>query len=346
MAKNNLLEFTDKGIYCAQADMYIDPWHPVDKAIITHAHADHARWGHKYYLAHKASEHVLRLRLGQEINLETLEYNQSIEVNGVKISLHPAGHIWGSAQIRLEYKGEVWVAAGDYKVEDDKLSQAFEPVKCHAFITESTFGLPIYQWPPQEEVFAEINDWWRTNQENDMTSVIFGYSLGKIQRIMAHLDTSIGRIFTHGAVENTNQALIASGMHLPAATKVSMDVKKEEYKGAIVLAPPSANGTPWIKKFLPFVSGLASGWMNLRGAKRRRAVDRGFILSDHADWNGLIQAVEASGAERIYVTHGYTAAFSRYLSEQGYDAHEVHTLYEGESDEKEAAAEITDMEKE
>jgi putative mRNA 3-end processing factor len=337
MAKPNLLEFRDKGIYCPQADIYIDPWHPVDRAVITHAHADHSRWGHKYYLAHHNSATVMRLRLGADINLETVGYNEPVYMNGVKISLHPAGHIFGSAQIRLEWGGEVWVAAGDYKVEDDKLSAAFEPVKCNAFITESTFGLPIYRWRPQEEIFNDVNEWWQTNRDNGRTSVIFAYSLGKTQRIMHHLDTSIGRIFTHGAGYNTNKALEEAGMKLPPYTRVGQDVKKDEYAGGIILAPPSANGTPWMKKFQPLVTGLTSGWMNLRGAKRRRAVDRGFILSDHADWDGLVQAITATGAERIFVTHGYTAAFSRYLNEEGWDAHEVYTLYEGESDEKEIA---------
>jgi putative mRNA 3-end processing factor len=263
--------------------------------------------------------------------LETIGYNEPVYINGVQISLHPAGHIIGSSQIRLEYEGEIWVASGDYKTEPDFISQPFEPVKCHTFITESTFGLPIYQWKPQPQIMQEINHWWQENKSQDKVSVVFAYSLGKAQRILCNLDPDIGKVFVHGAICNTNEALKKDGAVIPSTTRVSRELNKEEYRGGIVIAPPSAIATPWLKKFQPYATAAASGWMALRGAKRRKALDRGFILSDHADWNGLTTAIEATGAQRVYVTHGYKSAFARYLTEKGLEAYEADTLYEGES---------------
>lgn len=333
MAQNNLLEINDCGIYCPQADVYVDPWKAVDKALITHAHSDHARWGSRLYLAHDDSEHILRLRLGQDIRLDTTPYGREHLINGVKISFHPAGHITGSAQIRLEYKGEVWVVSGDYKTEPDSTCTPFEPVRCHTFITESTFGLPVYKWKPQQEVFEEINAWWRQNASEGKASFLSGYALGKAQRLIANVDPSIGSIFVHGAVDNVNKALAQNGLELPASTRVNPEIPKSSYAGSLIIAPPSAFNTPWSRKFGPHSSAMASGWMNIRGSKKRRAVDRGFVLSDHADWHGLNEAIEQTGAERVLVTHGYTAAFSRWLQEKGYDAQEVQTLYNEELEE-------------
>lgn len=326
MAKQ-LLEFTDRGIYCEQGDFYVDPWKPVDYAVITHAHADHARYGNKHYLSHHLSREVLKYRLGQDIDLQTIGYNKTVQRNGVAISMYPAGHVIGSAQIRIEYKGEVWVVSGDYKVEDDGISTPFEPVRCHHFISECTFGMPVYKWKPQSEIFEGVNQWWRHNLDNGLATVLAGYSLGKAQRILQNLDLANGRIFTHGVIENTNEALRANGVQLNPTTRITQDTPKDEIRKGIVLCPPSAIGTPWMRKFGPSSFGYCSGWMALRGAKRRRAADRGFILSDHADWDGLIAAIDATGCEKVYLTHGYTATFSRYLSEIGFDAHEVHTLY-------------------
>lgn len=331
MAKSKLIEFHKEGIYCPRADVFIDPWKPQKKAIITHAHADHARWGMQSYLAHEDSAEVLKLRLGQDIQLETLPYGETRSINGVNFSLHPAGHIYGSAQVRVAYKGEVWVVSGDYKTENDGFCTPFEPVKCHHFVTESTFGMPVYQWQPQKTVFDEINRWWRQNREAGKNTVLFGYSLGKAQRIIDNLDLSIGEVFLHGAIRNTNEALIKNGAPLPSLELADKDIDKSRYKGCMIVAPPSAANSSWMRKFQPYATGVCSGWMMVRGAKRRRAADRGFVLSDHADWNGLNEAVAATGAENIYVTHGYTAVYSRWLNEQGFNAQEVHTLFEGES---------------
>lgn len=328
----SLLELTPSGLFCRQADIFIDPWKPVDKAVITHAHADHSRWGMKHYLAHQMSEEVMRLRLGEDIALETLRYSQAIEINGVKLSLHPAGHIPGSSMVRLEYKGIVTVVSGDYKTEDDGLCDPFEPVKCHEFVSECTFGLPIYKWEPQEKIFDAMNTWWKLNASNGMNSVVFGYSLGKAQRILNNLDFSIGEVFVHGAIWNTNQALLKNGLQIPDVPKVTTEIPKSRFKGALIIAAPSAMGTPWMKRFSPYRTAICSGWMNVRGARRRRAADAGFVLSDHADWDGLISAIKASEAEKVYLTHGNTAVFGRYLEEvEKIHAVELQTLFEGEN---------------
>lgn len=341
-----LLEFTDRGIYCPQADVYIDPWKPVARALITHGHSDHARWGHQYYLCTKEAAPVIRYRLG-EVNLETVEFGETRIINGVQFSFHPAGHVIGSAQIRVEYKGEVWVVSGDYKLEDDGLSLPFEPIKCHAFISECTFGLPVYKWQSQAAIFQEINDWWRENQATGKVTFLTGYALGKAQRIIQHLDSSIGKIYTHGAIENVNEVLRNQGIILSETTRITPDIDKKNFPGNIIIAPPSALDGLWMRKFKPVSLGIASGWMALRGARRRRAVDRGFVLSDHADWEGLNTAIAATGAEKIFVTHGYTGIFKKWLLEQGYDADEVKTEFEGELQEmNEGATNNAELDKE
>ncbi|MDA9554791.1 ligase-associated DNA damage response exonuclease [Pelobium sp.] len=338
MPKKSLLEFNANGIYCAQGDFYIDPWRPVKDAIITHAHSDHAKWGHQKYLAHHLSKEILYHRLG-EINLETIEYGKKIIKNGVEITFFPAGHIVGSAQIRVAYKGEVWVVSGDYKTENDGLSTPFEPVKCHSFISECTFGMPVYQWKPQKEIFDGINQWWIQNQANGKTSVLAGYSLGKAQRILQNLDLNIGKVFAHGVIQNANEALVRNGITLNPTERITQETTKEEIRGNLVICPPSAVGSPWMRKLAPFSLGYCSGWMAIRGAKKRRAVDRGFILSDHADWDGLISAIKATDCETVYLTHGYTASFSRYLLELGYDAREAKTLYGNDEETEEMKGE-------
>ena len=328
--KNALIQFTTEGLYVPQADVYIDPWRKVKRALITHGHADHSRYGMEHYLCTHAAKPVIKFRLGSKINIDSVEFGEVTTINGVKFSFHPAGHIIGSAQIRVEYKGEVWVVSGDYKTENDGLSENFESVKCHTYITESTFGLPVYKWKPQSEVFEDINNWWRENQAEGKTSVLTGYSLGKAQRLLHGLDTSIGKIYTHTAVENTNQILRKQGIILPPTIKINKHQEKKDYAGNIVVCPPSATGNPWMKKLGNVSIGAASGWMKIRGARRRRNVDRGFVLSDHADWTGLLAAIESSEATSVFVTHGYSKIFSRYLQEKGYQSAEVKTEYEGD----------------
>ena len=325
-----LLSFTDKGIYCEQADVYLDPWRPVARAIITHGHSDHARWGHKHYLSTPGTEHIMRHRLGV-IQSQSLGFGESLTINGVHFSFHPAGHVLGSAQIRCEYKGEIWCFTGDYKLQNDGVSEPFELVKCHHFITESTFGMPIYRWQPQDLVFQEINDWWQACAKTGKTALLTGYSLGKAQRLLANIDPSIGEIFVHGAIDNMNRALAQIGLQLPKTTRITREIEAEKFQGALILAPPGALAGPLARKFRQSSTAIASGWMSLRGARRRRAVDRGFVLSDHCDWDELNRAIQATGCENVYVTHGYTHVFAKWLREQGLNAKIVATEYEGES---------------
>lgn len=331
---SSLLQFTGKSIYCPIADVHIDPWIPVDRAIITHAHSDHARPGSKNYLAHVNSEPILKLRLGDTISLQKVEYGEKFSINGVTFSLHPAGHILGSAQIRIEYRNEVWVVSGDYKLENDNFCTPFEPVKCNVFVTESTFGLPIYRWQPQEKIFHEINSWYQKNKSEGKASILMGYSLGKMQRILKNLQLNDEEVFAHGAVYSVNKKLKEAGFDLPSVTLVTKETDKKLFRGALILAPPSADGSVWMKKFTPYSTGYCSGWMIVRGAKNRRAIDQGFVLSDHADWNDLNTTIKNTGAEKVFVTHGYTSAFSKWLNENNIASAEVNTLY-GTEEEKE-----------
>ncbi|MEE4189835.1 MAG: ligase-associated DNA damage response exonuclease [Roseobacter sp.] len=336
MTRPPVLTFTDRGIYCAAGDFFIDPWRPTDRALITHGHADHARPGHGHYMATHQALPVMRHRLG-DINAQAVAFGEVIRIGNADVSFHPAGHVPGSAQIRVSVAGEVWVASGDYKVEDDGLSEAFEPQRCHHFITESTFGLPVFHWQPQTVVAKEINDWWRACAAAGKTAFLGAYSLGKAQRLLHMLDPSVGPILTHGAVEATNAVLRAQGIRLPDTLQLTADTDPKANRRAIVVAPPSALGSTWAKRFGPSESAFASGWMQLRGIRRRRAGDRGFVISDHADWNGLLTAIKATGAEHIYVTHGYTDIFTRYLNETGWKAEVVPTEF-GSEDAGEAEA--------
>lgn len=325
-----MLTFTPEGIYCPAGDFHIDPWRPVPRALITHGHADHARSGMGQYLSTDIAAPVIRHRLGQ-ISLDTIRYGEVRQIGGASVSFHPAGHVPGSAQIRVEVAGQVWVVSGDYKTVADGLSDPFEPVKCHAFITECTFGLPVFNWTGQQDLTAQINGWWADNAAAGRVSMLGAYSLGKAQRLMHLLDTGIGPILTHGAVEGTNAVLRGQGIALPDTRLVTPDLDKAAKERAIVIAPPSALSGTWAQKFGPGrSSAFASGWMALRGVRRRRAADRGFVVSDHADWAGLNEAIAATGAEKVFVTHGYTSVFQRWLADQGYDAHIVSTEYEGE----------------
>jgi putative mRNA 3-end processing factor len=325
-----LLTLTDRGIYCEAGDFYVDPWEPVHRAVITHAHGDHASWGSQAYLTAEAGVAVLRARLEPGARIRGIAYGETLRLNETTVSLHPAGHILGSSQVRIVHRGEVWVVSGDYKTAPDPTCTPFESVRCHTFVTESTFGLPIYRWSPQTEVFDEINRWWRENAAAGKTSLLFGYSLGKAQRLIAGLDPGIGPILTHGAVERMTMAYRESGVELPQ----TLYAGAADATGAIVVAPPFASGSPWVRRFAPYSTGFASGWMLVRGARRRRSLDRGFALSDHVDWPSLLQAIEASGAGEVWVTHGFTAPVVRWLSERGVDARAVQTRFEGETDDE------------
>ena len=328
-----LLRSTERGLYCEAGDFHIDPWQPVERAVITHAHGDHARWGSRAYLCSREGERVLRTRMGPGAAVRAVEFGETVSLSGVRVSLHPAGHILGSAQVRVEHGGEVWVVSGDYKTEADPTCTPFEPVRCHTFVTESTFGLPIYRWRPDREVFAQIDAWWRANAAQGRASLLFGYALGKAQRLLAGIDSSIGPIYTHGAVERLNADYRDTGISLPPTESPTGQPRGHDWGGAMVVAPPSAHGTPWMRRFGNASTAFASGWMRVRGHRRRRAVDRGFVLSDHVDWPSLLGAIAATEAECVWVTHGYREPVVRWLREHGLQAQAVASRWEGESDE-------------
>ncbi|MDG1807285.1 MAG: ligase-associated DNA damage response exonuclease [Pirellulaceae bacterium] len=331
MQTTQVIQSTSRGLYCEAGDFFIDPWRPVARAVITHAHSDHARWGSQHYLAAETNRHILPVRLGNQANIEFAPIGKPQRIGGVTVTFVPAGHILGSAQIVIEHRGEIVVVSGDYKRESDFTCQMFEPVRCHTFVTESTFGLPVYRWPDPTVVFEQINEWWRQNQSSGKASVLLAYALGKAQRLLAGIDSTLGPIYTHGAVEKLNVAYRDSGIALPDTIYASNLEKGTDFSRALIIAPPSTLGTPWIRRFGKISTGMASGWMQIRGTRRRRSMDRGFILSDHVDWNSLLQTIAETEAESIWVTHGYSDIVVRHLQEQGMHAKVLETEFTGES---------------
>ena len=328
-----MIERTAEGLYCRAADAWVDPWRPVSRALITHAHADHARPGCGEYWAVATSEGVLRQRLGQDITLHPVSYSETFWLNQCKVSFHSAGHVLGSAQIRLEAEGTVWVVSGDYKRDDDPSCAPFEPVACDVLITEATFGMPIYRWQSGAEVARQIRDWWQGDRSRP--SLLFCYAFGKAQRLLAELK-AIGvdeEVLLHGAVETVTRHYRDAEVAMTPSRPVSEIPRNEPLAGRLVLAPPSAHRSSWMRRFKHPQTAFASGWMAVRGARRRRGYERGFVLSDHADWPGLIRTVKQSGAQKVYVTHGQSDVLARYLREtEGIDAEPLDTLFEGESD--------------
>ncbi len=327
-----LLSFNKNGIYCQQADIYIDPWKKVKNAMVTHGHADHARRGHEHYLCTHSAKPVIQHRLGKKAKIQSVGYGEKIIINGVRFSFHPAGHIIGSAQIRVEYKGEIWVASGDYKIEDDGISEAFELVKCHTFITETTFGLPTYKWRPQSEIFDEINNWWYENAQMGKVSILTAYSLGKAQRLLYNVDPSIGNIYTHSTIESINEIVREQGFYLPNSELVTGLQNRDNYRGALLITPGSTLTSEWIKRFEPYTTAACSGWMQFRNTRKNRSVDRGFVLSDHCDWEGLNDTILATGAEQVFVTHGSTKIFAKWLNGKGINTKILETQYTGEQE--------------
>ena len=332
----SLLENTELGLYCPAGDFYIDPRRPVQRAVVTHAHTDHARWGCRHYLSARPGEHLLRMRMNNDAEFQFLDYGQAINIDGVDISFHPAGHILGSAQVRLEYRGQVAVVTGDYKLGHDPTCESWQPIRCDLLVTESTFGLPVYRWEPEPVICAAINDWWRESRDDGKCCVVYGYAVGKSQRLIASLDPSIGPIYTHGAVEKGTQAYRQSGVELPETTYVGSVGPKHDWRGAMVVAVPSAHNTPWMRKFGRVSTAMASGWMAIRGARRRRSVDRGFVMSDHVDWPSLLTAVRECDPSTVWVTHGYSAVVARYLQECGRNAMVLDSRSRAEGEEDEA----------
>ena len=326
----DLIKVTPRGLYCAAGDFYIDPWQPVARAVITHAHGDHLRGGSDEYFLASAGAGVARLRLPADASIHLLDYGKRMAFGETVVSLHPAGHVLGSSQIRVAGRGQVWVVSGDYKRDPDPTCLPFEVVPCDVFISEATFALPAYRWTDTPTVAKEILDWWVANRSRGLASVLFAYALGKAQRVLAELALLTDEpVFLHGAIAGLTEAYRAQGIKMlpthPATVAAEVD-----YGGALILAPPSAAGSTWMRRFGDHRTGFCSGWMRIRGDRRRRGYDRGFVLSDHADWPSLLRTCHASGARRILLTHGYTDALCRYLKEQGVDAAALRTEYGAE----------------
>ena len=326
MPREPLLRLTSAGLYCSRGGFHIDPWSPVACAVITHAHGDHAVKGSRTYLAAEPGRLILQHRMGPRAQIQSLPYGETLDLEGVRVSLHPAGHVLGSAQVRVEHHGEVWVVSGDYKVAPDVTCAAFEPVKCHTFITESTFGHPHYHWEPQSVTFAAIHDWWCDNQAHDRASVLYAYSLGKAQRLLAGLDPGIGPIHAHPAIEQMNELYRQSGIALPATRSPHGEMTPTEWSRSLILMPPASRWEQGLHFHGHYSTAFASGWMVLPDEAGKRGVERGFPLSDHADYSELLTAVAATEAQHILVTHGYIDEFVATLKSRGYDASAHKTL--------------------
>lgn len=333
MTIDSLIEPSAHGLYCPAGDFYIDPWRPVERAVVTHAHADHARTGSQHYWAAVDGESLLRHRLGQDISMTPLDYGETVHFGPISVSLHPAGHVLGSAQVRVSDGNRVWVVSGDYKRDPDPTCQPFEPVACDTFITEATFALPAYRWPPMQEVINELMQWWQANAQAGRSSVLLCYALGKAQRVLASLPAPLpGPVYLHGAVAPLTTLYREAGVAMAPAKPVSQATKEEDFSTSLIIAPPSAAGTPWLQRFADPSTAFASGWMRIRGNRRRRGHDRGFVISDHVDWPTLLQTIQQTGAEQVYTTHGRAEELVRYLREQGLNAAPFATRY-GEEDE-------------
>jgi putative mRNA 3-end processing factor len=324
---SDLLQPRREGLYCPAGDFYIDPMWPVPRAVVTHAHGDHARAGSELYHVAAAGGGLFRERLGSTAQIIEHAYGERFTMGRTVVSLHPSGHVLGAAQIRIESPDLVAVVSGDYKRDPDPTCAPFEPVPCDIFVTESTFGLPIYRWPPMSQVVDEIIAWWDECAAQGVPAVLFSYALGKAQRVLAELATRTDRtVHLHGAMVRLVEYYREAGIHMLPTEPVSESARGRDFAGELIMAPPSAAGSPWMRRFGRASTGFASGWMQVRGARRRRGYDRGFVVSDHADWPGLIQSVRDCGAKRTYVTHGDGEALIRYLREQGHEAYALRTL--------------------
>lgn len=328
----DLLVREPSGFACPAGGFAIDPWSPVAQAILTHAHGDHARPGCGEYLATRESLAILRRRLGPDANLRALEYGERVALGEVAVSLHPAGHVLGSAQVRVEREDEVWVVSGDYKREADPTCAPFEVVAADVFVTEATFALPIFRWPESARVIADVAAWHAENAAAGRPTLLFCYALGKAQRILAALAPVLDRpVLVHGAIAAMAEDYVEAGVSLPPLERLVESERRRAIAGDLVLAPPSARGTPWMRRAGNAATAFASGWMQIRGARRRRALDRGFVLSDHADWPALLSTIAATGARRVIVTHGFAEPLARALRERGLEAEAVPTGWEGEA---------------
>jgi putative mRNA 3-end processing factor len=334
MRMNDLVVLRSEGLYCPEGGFFIDPWHPVDRAVLTHAHADHARSGHGQVLCSSRGLPVFQARLGEQTAFQTLDYEKPLRVGGVTVSLHPAGHVLGASQVRIEKNGWVWVVSGDYRVAADSSCDAFTPVKADVFITETTFGLPIYRWQPQQVVVDELIRWWQQQRQQGHACLVYTYALGKAQRLLMAINACIGMnagpgpVYVHAAVAKMNAAYRLVGIPLPPDQTPPPRLSA----GDLVLAPQSVQGSHWLgRQQVPVAQANVSGWMTVRGARRRQPGVRGFVLSDHADWPGLLWAIAQSQASRVILTHGQTAFMARWLTAQGVQAETFQTEFDAQA---------------
>lgn len=327
---SDLVALTPEGLYCPAGDFHIDPWRPTSTAIITHAHGDHARMGSQHYWGTSVGAPLLGERL-PGMTLDTLDYGEVRRFGDARVSLHPAGHILGSAQVRIEVDGRVCVVSGDYKRDPDPTCAPFEVVPCDVFVTEATFALPVYRWPPMEAVVADVIAWWDACAARGVPAVLFCYALGKAQRLLAELARATDRtVHLHGAMLALVERYRELGVAMLPTVPVSDSARGRDFAGELILAPPSAAGSTWMRRFNNASTGFASGWMRIRGNRRRRGYDRGFVVSDHADWPSLIETIRATGAQRVLPTHGNTDALVPYLRELGLDAEPLRTDFGSE----------------
>jgi len=325
-----LVVSTENGLYCPAGDFHIDPWRPAPRAVITHAHGDHLRAGHGHYHFAARGAELIAHRLPEGFAGTAHDYGARFTLGGAQVSFHPAGHVLGSAQIRIEADGAVWVVSGDYKRDPDPTCEAFEVVPCDTFISEATFALPVYRWAPTPQVVGELARWWATNRDRGVATVVFCYALGKAQRVLAELGQFTREtVLLHGALLGLVDAYRAAGTDLPP-TAPATSASRRDYSGALILAPPSAAGSPWMRRFGDHVTGFCSGWMQVRGDRRRRGYDRGFVISDHADWPSLLRTFREVAPSRVLLTHGYSDAMVRYLNESGTPAAALSTAFGGE----------------
>ncbi|MEM8961545.1 MAG: ligase-associated DNA damage response exonuclease [Acidobacteriota bacterium] len=330
---SDLLEVTEHGLWAADGGYHVDPVKPVPLAVVTHAHMDHARPGSERYLAPHASLPFLRQRLGDDAVIDTLPFGEPYRLGNHQLSFHPAGHVRGSAQVRIEADGDVWVVSGDYKRAADPTARGFEVVEADVFITEATFALPIYRWPSTSEVIDELVDWWRRAADDGRAAVLFCYAFGKAQRILAELvGRAPGPVWLHGAMAALTRAYREDGVELVETNLVAEAEKGQSWAGGLILAPPSARGTTWMRRFGNATTAFASGWMRVRGRRRWRGVDRGFVLSDHADWSEILATIRETGARRVLTTHGFAEPLARYLRDDGYQAEPIELRREGGDD--------------
>lgn len=327
---------TDRGLWCEAGGFHVDPWRPVDLAVVTHAHADHATPGCGRYIASANTVALMRSRMPGEIAAAGVGFNEPVRLGRTTVTLHPAGHVLGSSQVRIvPDDGPTWVITGDFKTEPDPTCEPFEAVPCDVLLTESTFGLPIYRWPDPAAVFADVNSWWQANAAAGRTTVLLTYALGKAQRVLAGLDPAIGPIGVHGALLGPTRVYREAGIALPEVVHANAEQAALLKRGGLIVAPPAAAGTAWIRRFKGaggLRTAFVSGWMRVRGRRRWGSVDRGFVLSDHADWDGLLDTVRGSGAKRVGVTHGSSEALARFLAERvGVETFVVPTRYQGEA---------------